>query len=263
MVMVIEASFADGRGVANALQMTASQWLALQASYQVGELLMPCCSAPAIPKISPNGFPFFAHAGGACSTSEESQWHLAAKLLVRSELQNLGCQAALEVPGHGSGGKWQADVWAERSGVKLAVEIQRSYQSLRDYRRRQERYRSEGVRALWLMRSDRYLTLVKSMGKERLRTEFGGRFPPEGFYPCLKDVPVAQLQLEPTVGVGGAGFFSATVPQLLEACLTDRFLCIDGRWCIDSQDSTSLADKHAIDPATAAVQTVTGPRTSS
>lgn len=84
MVMVIEASFADGRGVANALHMTADKWLALQAGYQVGELLMPC-------------------------------------------------------------------------------------------RRRQERDRSEGIRALWLMRSDRYLTLVKSIGKARLRTEFGGQ----------------------------------------------------------------------------------------
>lgn len=62
MTMVIEATFADGRGVANALHMTSDQWLALQVNYQVGELLMLCCSAPAIPKISPNGYPFFAHA---------------------------------------------------------------------------------------------------------------------------------------------------------------------------------------------------------
>lgn len=133
------------------------------------------------------------------------------------------------------------------------MEIQRSYQSLRDYRRRQERYRVEGVRALWVMRTDRYLTLVKSMGKERLRTEFGGRFPPEGtFGPCLSDVPVAQLQLEPTPNVCGAGFFTATIPQLLEAALTDRFLCIDGLWCIDRLDSMRLAAEHARNQAVAA-----------
>lgn len=108
----------------------------------MGDLLMPCCPAPAVPKLSP-GHPFFAHAGagGDCSTSEESQWHLAAKILVRSVLENLGCRATLEESGVGNSGRWQADVWAERDGVKLAVEIQRSYQSLRDYRRRQEPYR--------------------------------------------------------------------------------------------------------------------------
>lgn len=238
MIMVIEARFADGRGVANALRMTSAQWMELQASYQMGELLMPCCPAPAVPKLSPNGHPFFAHAGGACSTSEESQWHLAAKILVRSVLENLGCRATLEESGVGNSGRWQADVWAVRDGVKLAVEIQRSYQSLRDYRRRQERYRIEGIKALWLMRRDRYMTLTKSTAKERLRAEFGGKFPPEGsFGPCLTDLPVAQLQLDPEPSVRGAGFFSATIPQLLEAALTDRFLCIDGLWCIDNLDT--------------------------
>ncbi|OFC26839.1 hypothetical protein AN467_17770 [Pseudomonas aeruginosa] len=46
-----------------------------------------------------------------------------------------------------------------------------------------------------------------------------------------------QLQLDPEPGVRGAGFFSATIPQLLEAALTDRLLCIDGLWCIDNLDA--------------------------
>lgn len=238
MVMVIEARFADGRGVANALRMTPAQWMQLQVSYQMGELLMPCCPAPAVPKLSPNGHPFSAHAGSACSASEESQWHLAAKIMVRSVLENLGCGATLEMSGVGNSGRWQADVWAECDGVKLAFEIQRSYQSLRDYRRRQERYRVEGIKALWLMRHDRYMTLTKSTAKERLRAEFGVKFPPRGrFGPCFTDLPVVQLQLDPEPGVRGAGFFSATIPQLLEAALTDRLLCIDGLWCIDNLDA--------------------------
>ncbi|MCO7568341.1 hypothetical protein NJI34_44840, partial [Pseudomonas sp. S 311-6] len=57
MVMVIEARFADDRGVANALRMTPAQWMQLQVSYQMGELLMPCCPAPAVPKLSPKETP--------------------------------------------------------------------------------------------------------------------------------------------------------------------------------------------------------------
>lgn len=250
MVMVIEANHADGSGTTNALRMTTWQWSELQRSYQVGDLIMPCCAAPAIPKLSANGHPFFAHAGGACSTSEESLWHMTAKTLVRSVLEDLGCQATEEVPGKHGSSKWQADVWAERGPVKLAIEIQRSYQSLRAYRERQERYRVAGVKALWLLRSDRYMTLTKSMGKERLRTEFGGRFPPAGHIgPCLSDIPVARLELDPDPAITGAGFFSATVPDLLEAVLTGRFICSDGLWCIDNLDAMHRAARMARDRA--------------
>ncbi|MET2523263.1 competence protein CoiA [Ralstonia pseudosolanacearum] len=239
--MVIEAKYANGSGVANALRMTLEQWFELQRVYRIGDLVMPCCLSPAIPKLSANGHPFFAHASGVCSISEESQWHLAAKILVRSMLEDLGCRASVEEPGAGKAGCWKADVWGERGSVKLAVEIQRSYQSLRDYRDRQERYRVAGVSALWLMREDRYKTLTKSMSKERLRVEFGGKFPPSGhFGPCLADVPIARLELEPQPRVTGAGFFSANIPQLLEAALTGRFLCIDGLWCIDNLDAMLL-----------------------
>lgn len=214
----------------------------LQVSYQIGDLLMPCCVSPAIPKISPNGHQFFSHASGACSSSEESQWHQAAKLLVRSTLEQFGCKASVEEPGAGTKGRWQADVWAVRGSDALTIEIQRSYQTLREYRHRQERYRADGIQALWLLRADRYLTLVRSMGKERLRTELGGKFPPEGhFGPCLADIPEAQLELEPDPLVRGAGLFAATLPQLLHAVLNGRFVWIDGLWCIDNLDAMKLA----------------------
>lgn len=247
-MMVIEANYVDGGGTANALRMTAAQWTALQDSYCVGDLVMPCCSAPAVPKLSANGRPFFAHASGSCSTSEESLWHMTAKTLVRSVLENLGCQAFEEKPGEHGTNKWQADVWAERGPVKLAVEIQSSYQSLRTYRARQEKYQAAGIQALWLLRSDRYMTLTKSMAKERLRVEFGGQFPAEGhFWPCVSDIPIARLGLDPELIVSGAGFFSATVPDLLEAVLTGRFLCVDGLWCIDNLDAMHQAAKMARD----------------
>ena len=252
MVMVIEAAYANGTGVANALRMSQAQWLGLQRNYHVGDLLMPCCNAPAVPKISANGHPFFAHLSGACSTSEESQWHLAAKILVRSVLEDLGCRASVEVPGSSETSRWKADVWGERGEAKLAIEIQRSYQSLRDYRTRQKKYRAEGIKALWLLRQERYSTLTRSMSKERLRTEFGGKFPPAGhFGPCLADVPIAMLELEPTTTITGAGFFTASLPDLLEAVLSDRFLCVDGLWCIDNLDAMSRAAQLARERAAA------------
>ncbi|MBF0134495.1 MAG: hypothetical protein HQL75_18145 [Magnetococcales bacterium] len=157
MVIVIEAKYANGAGVANALRMTPEQWLDTQHTYRIGDLIMPCCSSPAIPKLSANGHPFFAHASGTCNTSEENQWHIAAKILVRTVLEDLGCRASVEEPGSSITGRWKADVWGERGSVRLAVEIQRSYQSLRDYRHRQERYRAADVHTLWLLRNNQFI----------------------------------------------------------------------------------------------------------
>lgn len=48
---------------------------------------------------------------------------------------------------------------------------------------------------------------------------------------------MAMLELEPTTTITGAGFFTASLPDLLEAVLSDRFLCVDGLWCIDNLDA--------------------------
>lgn len=261
-VMVIEAKYVNGAGVVNALRMTPAEWLQLQRTYRIGDLVMPCCPGAAVPKVSANGYPFFAHASGACNSSEESQWHLAAKILVRSALEDLGCRASIEEPGSGAVGRWQADIWAERGPVKLAVEIQHSYQSLRLYRERQDRYRAAGVQALWLLRTDRYLTLLKSMGKERQRAEFAGQVPPLGQHwgPCLAEVPIARLDFESEPAITGGYFFSASVPQLLEAVLSGRYLCIDGTWCIDNLDAQHLGAQQARERNAAAATPAKGRR---
>jgi competence CoiA-like predicted nuclease len=225
----------------NALSMTATEWDTLQRTYAVGELLMPCCNGAAIPKVSPNGHPHFAHASGACSASEESQWHQAAKHTVRATLESLGCVATVEEPGQGTAGRWQADVWGERGATRIAVEIQHSYQHLRDYRARQQKYTEAGIRTLWLLRQDRYLTLLRSMMKERQRKEFGGKWPFERHEgTCVADIPVARLDLDEAgaAKVTGGGFFLESLPATLEAVMTGRFLCIDGWWRIDNLGAT-------------------------
>ena len=48
------------------------------------------------------------------------------------------------------GEEWQADVLAEKDGVRVTIEPQISRQDLARYRERQDRYRRSGVFALWL-----------------------------------------------------------------------------------------------------------------
>lgn len=205
-------------------------WAELQRTYRVGDLLMLCCPGAAIPKTSANGNPFFAHASGVCSSSPESQWHLAAKGIVHGALEALGAVCTQEAPGRGTSGRWQADVYSERDGVRLAVEIQHSYQHLRDYLARQARYDAAGVRCLWLLTLDRYKTLVMSSAKHRIRTEFGGRFPSPSMAPCVPGVPIALLDFEPEPVVRGAGGLCATVKEVMAAMLEGRFRWHDGVW---------------------------------
>jgi competence protein CoiA len=238
-VECVEALWATG-GRVNALRMTPAEWRLLQENYAAVGLLMPCCKGGAVPKVSPNGHQHFAHKSGACSESEESQWHLAAKSAVRATLELIGCQATVDEPGMGPRGRWQADAWGERGDIRIAVEIQRSYQHLRDYQTRQQKYQQAGIRSVWLLRSDRYVTLVNSMRKERHREEFGGKWPYERHEgPCLPDIPVARLELDETgdAKVTGASFFESTLPQMLEAVIAGRFLWTQGLWCIDNLDA--------------------------
>jgi competence protein CoiA len=123
----------DGQGVVDATTLDTEAWRSLQTTYRLGELVMPCCDAPAVPKLSPNGLPYFAHVGNGCQTSPESQWHVQAKQLVRDTARDLGFVADLERPGHTGRWRWCADVWIEADGAPFVIELQHSYQHLRDY----------------------------------------------------------------------------------------------------------------------------------
>lgn len=58
-----------------ATDLSSAEWMRLQEGYRLGEFLMPCCDAPAVPKTSPLGLQFFAHAAGQCGGAPESIWH--------------------------------------------------------------------------------------------------------------------------------------------------------------------------------------------
>jgi hypothetical protein len=88
------------------------------------------------------------------------------------------------------------------------------------------------------LRLDRYRTLIHAMAKEQWRAD---PHTPSHERPgaCHPDIPMAILELDDAGDpkVAGASFFQATLHELLEAVLTDRFLCLEGVWCIDNLDA--------------------------
>ena len=115
---------------------SAEAWEALKASYQIGDFRMPCCEAPAILKTSPNGHHFFAHYTDECTSAPETIWHLNAKQLVAAHLRSTGIECEPEKDGRPSGGNWIADIHFTYGDRQIAVELQHSYQSLADCRKK-------------------------------------------------------------------------------------------------------------------------------
>lgn len=221
----------DQRGeLVHASGYTREDWEALKAAHKVGAFKMECCSAVAIPKTSSNFLQFFAHISSECGTSPESLWHRQAKRLVVDALAQIGLTCREEELGP----EWRADTFLEIGQRSIAIEIQHSYQHLRDYQARQKRYLDAGIESYWLVYPSRFKALCLSMGKHRLLTEFGNKLPLKGsFYPCLGDLPVAELRPEPVAMVHGVGCFEALLPAWLTAVLEKRFVWRDGVWGID------------------------------
>lgn len=111
------------------------------------------CGNLAVPKTSSQGLQFFAHkAGTECALhvgADESLEHLQAKLIVAEAAASSGWVATIEYPGPNR--ERIADVFLERDGRRLAVEVQLSRQSGEDFRRRQLRYEAAGLECFWLI----------------------------------------------------------------------------------------------------------------
>lgn len=117
-------------------------------------LSMCCCGSPVVLKKSKYGTRFFAHARrGQCNSASESDFHLLAKEVVATAVENFGWTARVEYR-HPSGA-WIADVLAEKDGRRIAFEIQLSPQTIYDTFQRHERYREHGVDCVWLFGESR------------------------------------------------------------------------------------------------------------
>jgi competence protein CoiA len=209
------------------------EWQAIKSSYQLGDFLLPCCKSPAIPKTSINGVKYFAHYANECSTAPESLWHLDAKDALIKALLQLGASPILEQPINGTRARMKPDVYFLWEGRIIAIEVQHSHQTLKEYLRRQQRYESENVEGYWLLYAQRYLTLSKALGQFRLKRDFGGNYPASGFFPAIPELPIAIFDPEIEGGrITGAGGLRISLAEWLEAVVSRKFSCSNGEWRI-------------------------------
>lgn len=176
----------------------------------------------------------FSHVSDECATAPETVWHMNGKAAVLAALRSIGLDAAEEVPGKSSkGAKWEADVLFTASGRVIAIELQRSYQTMRDFLRRQERYTESGVECFWLLRQEGFLTLLKSTSRLVLKRDHGGVFPTQGIGTgALPELPIALLSPEAPRPVQFGLGKDATVREWLEAILIGEFRHREGAWSI-------------------------------
>lgn len=220
-------------------------WESWKGSSGEHGLRMECCGAIAVAKTSPNGVQFFAHISNECATAPETVWHIGAKALVVDGMRRLGATCSEEVF-EGGDRPWKADVLVQWAGRRIAIEIQRSYQHLRDFERRQQRYRDADVECVWLLPRDAYHRLAKATGRVRLKEEFGGRFPASGSIgPCLRHLPVASLHDPERAEIAGAGLFRVTLDAWCRAILERQFQWYDGLWMIGTDPSSPISGIHS------------------
>lgn len=161
-------------------QFTQAEWDELKAQSLANPFAfkMPCCGARAVLKTSMNGLQFFAHYSDECATAPETIWHAEAKDQVFGALKLLGVSPRTEVTGGAGKDRWRADVYFEVDERKVAIELQRSYQHLRDFIARQKRYARSGVECYWLVRHQVGMTVLKAIMKKRWKEDFNRTMPP-------------------------------------------------------------------------------------
>ncbi|KSQ21756.1 hypothetical protein APB26_32770 [Pseudomonas aeruginosa] len=152
-----------------ASEFSAVAWeaLKLQSQADPASFRMPCCQSRAVLKTSINGVQFFAHYSDECATAPETIWHVQAKDLLFGTLKVFGLVPQTEVTGGTGKDRWKADVYFEFDGRKIAIELQRSYQNLREFEARQARYARHGVECYWLVRREVGLTLMNAIMRKR------------------------------------------------------------------------------------------------
>lgn len=146
----------DDQGISlEASALTQEEWRILKTKARNHRhLIMPCCKAHAIPKTSKLGTQFFAHKARAnCLWKRETEVHLRLKMLAIQAARRARWKAETEVSGQApDGGLWMADVLAEKGEEKIVIEVQWSGQTNEETFRRQSKYHSSGIMAIWLLR---------------------------------------------------------------------------------------------------------------
>jgi hypothetical protein len=137
-----------------AFEQTVEFWEALKNSPKGKQLAMPCCGERAIAKTSPLGNFFFAHYRRAeeCDAKPESKEHIFLKGVIAKAAKSANWEVATEYQGFTpNGDQWIADVLCRKETARVALEVQLSKQTLKEFNYRQERYKNSGVRAAWFV----------------------------------------------------------------------------------------------------------------
>ena len=209
-------------------------WELMKENYSVGDFLMSCCGTPAIPKTSANGLKFFSHYSDECASAPETIWHLQAKESLVKALRKINIPAKDEVSGGLTSEKWKADVYFEYSNRKIVFEVQHSYQHLRDYFKRQERYLKSNVECYWVLYKPRFSTVTKSIAKHRLKEEFSNVFPKDvgGGLGQISSLPIIWFEPEDDCPIKAPGFFSVDTNHWIESILNRSFSYSPSGWKI-------------------------------
>ena len=161
-------------------------------------------------------------------------------MILRS-IRALDVDAKLEQPMSGNAGRLVADVLIDVPGRPVALEIQHSYQTLREYLMRQQKYTSLGIANYWLLYKPRYLTLTTKICQQKLRTKFSNRVPKDAPFPSglLQDLPIAVVEHEHSgTAVRGANL-QVTLEKWLRSVINGSFTFIDDHWQVVEKSSGS------------------------
>ncbi|MCW5602598.1 competence protein CoiA family protein [Nitrosomonas sp.] len=176
--------------------MSESSWNTLKATYKNHSLLMPCCDSQAIPKVSKLNNYFFAHSrASSCSYAPETPEHIFLKTLIAKQAASAGWNVVTERPGETPNGEqWIADVFCTKGMHQLAFEVQWSYQTSDELKRRQNKYISSGVSATWLYRlkqnKEHYVHYSNDIPHEYETPVFGMKYRPDS-----KELYVPQFEV--------------------------------------------------------------------
>ncbi|NOH44469.1 hypothetical protein F0259_11685 [Vibrio cyclitrophicus] len=141
-----------------AFDLDSQGWLQLKQNYKNFCLVMDCCGHKAIPKTSKLGTQYFAHARrGGCNRAPETVEHLKLKTIIAQAASRAGWSVTTEFKGSTpSGEAWVADVYCEKGQSQIVFEIQWSYQTFDEYKRRTRKYMESGInRCAWLYRASK------------------------------------------------------------------------------------------------------------
>lgn len=156
--MPLTAIRATSGEVVEAFDITADQWKKMKAE-PPGSYLIRRSSLPAILKQNVHGTRWFAARPGESDPNWKptSPEHEFAQVRMVKALRSAGFDARIEEPGYTpTGERWEADVFVEAAGRKIAIEVQMTQQTLDEYERRSQKYIESGVKVVWLVNSKHF-----------------------------------------------------------------------------------------------------------